>query len=329
MLRSILVPLDRSPLAEQALGQAAAIARASTGHLDLVLVHQPLPFAGFSDAPWNGQAHDDEQVYLDAVAAELQADGISVTSAVMSGDPVDLICRRAVDVNADLIVMTSHGRTGLSRFWLGSVADGVLRTSSVPVLLLRPISGKTRRDAAHQPFKRIVVPLDGSGEAGEMLASAAMIARVSDSRVSLLRVVQPVPVVLLDAGLPFAYPPGVRDEPATQRLVEDAKQQVADAARELRRDGATDVDAHVAVDVNVAQAILDFARGIDANLIAMSSHGRGASRLVLGSVADKVLRGSPLPMLLRRTERARTVISESDRHVAMNEGTTPGALSTG
>jgi nucleotide-binding universal stress UspA family protein len=210
-----------------------------------------------------------------------------------------MICQRAHDVDADLIVMTSHGRTGLSRSWLGSVADAVLRRSAVPVLLQRPIEGKSRRDAAHHLFKHVLVPLDGSGRAAEILSSASSLARSSGARVTLLRAVQPVPAIIADAGLPFIYPPTIQDDVATARLVDEAKQEIAEVARRLRVDGVA-VEAHVVVAAHIASAILDFARGHDVDVIAMTTHGRGASRLLIGSVADKVIRGSGLPMLLHR-----------------------------
>src|SRR3954470_4384973 len=137
MFTKILVPLDRSALAEQALGRAAAIARASHATIDVVLVHQPLPAAGWSDLPANADMWGDEHTYLETVARELSSGaGIPATHAMLRGNPVEMICMHAKDVRTDLIVMTSHGRTGLSRAWMGSVADGVLRHSSLPVLML-------------------------------------------------------------------------------------------------------------------------------------------------------------------------------------------------
>src|SRR5512142_1287847 len=110
MFRKLLVPLDRSPLAEQAVGPAAAIARAFHAAIDLVLVHQPLPFAGFNDEPWNAEQWSDEEKYLEWIAGELiTGASVAVTYAVVRGEAVDSICKQAWDVDADLIVMTSHG----------------------------------------------------------------------------------------------------------------------------------------------------------------------------------------------------------------------------
>jgi nucleotide-binding universal stress UspA family protein len=265
------------------------------------MVHEPLPFAGFGDAPWNLEEWKYEDQYLEAIAAEVSTGAaVPVTHNVMGGEAVEMIYLRACDVEADLIVMTSHGRTGLSRWWMGSVAHGVLLRSPVPVLMLRPIEGKSDRKAAHHLFKHILVPLDGSAFSAEILAHATALAQCSGARVTVLRVVRPVPSVILDVGLPFVYPPVVPDAMLTASLVDEANAEIADVARQIRHGGYADVDAQVVVAASVAQAIIDFAmeHGVDA--IAMSTHGRGASRLLMGSVADKVVRASGLPMLLLR-----------------------------
>jgi len=306
MFRKLLVPLDRSPLAEQAIGQAAAIARASQAELDLVLVHQPLPFAGFGDAPWNASQLKDEERYLDTIAAELSSGAsIPVTHAVLRGNPVESICQRAHDVKADVVVMTSHGRSGFSRAWLGSVADGVIRRAAIPVLMLRAEDGKKTVLTSSAPFKRILVPLDGSALSLNILPSAIALARGAQARLILLRVVQPVPLVTPDDSVPFVYPFLVQDDEATNRLVEEARHQLAEEARKIGTDDNVVVETHTVVAAHVAQAIMDFAKRQDADAIAMSTHGRGASRLLMGSVADKVLRASGLPMLLHRPAAVR------------------------
>jgi nucleotide-binding universal stress UspA family protein len=289
MFTRILVPLDRSPLAEQALGQAAAIARASAAELDLVLVNEP------EDAAVNER-------YLESVADELRAGAsLTVTCAVMRGTPAETICARARDVGASLIVMTSHGRTGLSRAWLGSVADAVVRGSTVPVLLLRPVDTPADRLAARRLFEHVLVPIDGSESAAGVLDAAADLARCSGAPVTLLRVVQPVPILAAyDINQPMAFPATVLDGEATAHVAQSAAGQMEEMARTVRERGNVKVDAQVIVGGRVAESIIDFAHGHAVDVIAMSTRGRGASRILLGSVADKLLRASGLPMLLRR-----------------------------
>jgi nucleotide-binding universal stress UspA family protein len=302
MFRKLLVPLDRSDFAEQALGQAVAIARASGGELDLVLVHQPLPFEGFGDVPWPEQ-WDDEVRYLESMANELTVStGVPVTHAVVQGPPVETICKRAREIDANLVVLTSHGRTGLSRAWLGSTADGIVRHSLLPVLMLRPAQHKVDEFTVTHSFKNILVPLDGSPLAADALTSAIALAKCSGAAITLLSVVLQVPLILSDAGIPFVYPYPVAapDTAATARLAEIAKAELAAVAQRVREQGIADVQAEVEIGGHVAPAILEFARSHEIDVIAISTHGRGASRLFLGSVTDKLLRGSGLPMLVHR-----------------------------
>jgi nucleotide-binding universal stress UspA family protein len=303
MFHKVLVPLDRSSLAEQALGQAAAVARASNGELDLVFVHEPFPFDGFGDAPWNAEQLEAEEAYLRSTANEVSTGTrVPVTCAVVRGQRVDAICKRAWDVQADLIVMTSHGRTGFSRAWLGSAADGVIRHSAIPVLMLHPAEGTVARLAARHLFTRVLVPLDGSALAKEALPPAIALAKCTDATITLLRVVPPIPAITIDAGLPFVDPSPIAtpDDVATAGLVDVAKRELAAVAEELAEQGVPKVDTEVVVAGQTARAIIEFAEGHGVDVIAMSTHGRGASRLLLGSVADKVIRASGLPVLVHR-----------------------------
>jgi nucleotide-binding universal stress UspA family protein len=307
MIRKILIPLDRSTLAEQAVGRAAAIARATKASIDLVLVQEP--FGSNLDASESSIASElaAEETYLAAIADELRSGAAAtVTCMVVRGAASDMICKRAKSIGADLIVMTSHARTGIGRLWLGSVADAVVRNSPVPVLLLRPMERASDEDVAHHLFKHVLVPLDGSSFAAEALAPASDIAGASGARISLVRVIPPVPLMsVYDTTVPLAYPPLVPDEAATQGLVADVAAELDGVARGLRGDGQMTVRSEVVVGERAAASIIDYARSHDVDLIAMCTHGRGATRLLIGSVADAILRGSGLPVLLRRPAQAK------------------------
>lgn len=299
MFRKLLIPLDRSAFAEKAVGAAAAIAGKSNAGLDIVMVHVPVPYAGFADIPWYDEQWREDLKYVETVARELEAGaGIFTTFAVPKGNAVDEICNRAIDVDADLIVMTSHGRTGLSRMWLGSTADGVMRRASVPVLMLRPTETKTSRDAVHKLFKHLLITLDGSSLSEEILDPAVAVAKCADMRITLLRVVQPIPMIP-EPGIPFAYTAPVPDQALTASLANEARHKLDSLAERLIAQGLK-VDTAVLVRPWVGQAIVEFAADYGVDLLALSSHGRGASRLLIGSVADKVIRGSGLPVLIQR-----------------------------
>ncbi len=303
MFKKILVPLDRSPFAEQALGPATSIARAARAEIDLVLVHEPRPLAGSPDVQWHAEQVDGEEQYLEAIATELaQSGSIHATHSVLPGEVVQAICNRARSIDADLVVMTTHGRTGLNRAWVGSVADGVLRKSGSPVLMYRP-EAKPDRSTPFIPFKRILVPLDGSELATGVLETALSLAACCEARISLLRIVQPVQLLTAETAIPFAFPLPVDDDISTKRLAERAGRELTQVAHGLSGKSIGDVDVHVIVSRDVGQAIVDFALASGIDAIAMSTHGRGASRLFVGSVADKVIRSAALPMLLQGPAR--------------------------
>jgi nucleotide-binding universal stress UspA family protein len=304
MFNRILVPLDGSPLAEQALGRAIAIARASSAEIDITLVHQPFVFDGFADAPWIDQLENIERDYVSTINAEIRSGGlVRTTHAVLRGQPVDMICRRIEEMQADLVVMTTHARTGLNRAWLGSVADGIIRHATVPVLALRPVEGLSRQDASRRLFERVLIPVDGSTDSTEIFKAASSLGKCANARLTLLRVVEPIPLVSMEAGLPSGYMPALTDAPTTRRLAAEAKEQLTETARRLHEESGLTVEADVVVEPRIAPAILEFARKHDSDVVAMATHGRGVSRLLMGSVADKVMRGGNLPVLFYRPVR--------------------------
>jgi nucleotide-binding universal stress UspA family protein len=298
MLTKIVVPLDRSALAEDALGCAAALMRGTGAALDLVLVHDPFATTGYEGMPADDQRRPDEEAYLERIAYELRASGsVPPTCVVVDGVPVETICRHAAEVSADLIVMTSHGRTGFNRAWLGSVADGVIRQSHIPVLLLRS-SEAERPERKERLFTHVLVLIDASEESEAIIETALSVARAGNGHITLLHVVQPVPLIIPEYGTPVTGAPGVADMELTERVAAAARERLGALA--MRVSQGVDVNTAVVIDTRIAHAILDFAAETTADLVALTTRGRGASRLIVGSIADKVLRGSNLPVLIKR-----------------------------
>src|SRR4051812_32589216 len=165
MIRTILVPLDRSPFGERVLPLAASLAELLDAKLVLVEAISVHVFPGADATPAQVRAADEAAAYLLDIAGRLRARGLGVETAIPYGNPVEEILQEISIRNADLVVMATHGRSGLGRWVYGSVAEGVLHASPVPVLLLQAWHGEHLwRGLAGRP--RLIVPLDGS-ELGE------------------------------------------------------------------------------------------------------------------------------------------------------------------
>lgn len=301
MFKSILVPLDGSAFAEQALPWAACLTRATGAHLELVRVHDPTPpwtvaaEGALVATPTAPKLRDVEEQYLANCVARLTEGGFPrVTHRLLEGDVAEAIAAHAEDNAFGLVVLATHGRGALSRLWLGSVSDALVRRLTVPVLLIRPTEGSPVPRA--EQFDRILVALDGSAEAESALAPALALGNPSRVELELLRVVPPVPVAG-DAGITVALP---MEEGLTESLTAQASRYLDEVADRIASPTVA-VRTMVVVEPGVAQAVLHAAAGSKAELIALATHGaRGLRRMVLGSVADKVLRGADRPVLLTR-----------------------------
>jgi nucleotide-binding universal stress UspA family protein len=306
MYRSILVPLDGSPFSEYALPMARSLALQSGAALHLALVHVPVTRVYVETGPIVDDVLDAETrarqaEYLRRVSEHLRADGeIEATATILDGPVVEALVDEATRHSCDLIVMTTHGRGGFQRLWLGSVADSLVHHSTLPIILLRPQEGQPALDAQPQ-INRILIPLDGSPLAEEILTPALELARITHVPCTLLQVVEPW--MLLDA-VSLRHVPAP-DHPIPQQRKQEAQTYLEQIAARPEATGLT-VETHVVVDERVAPAILAEAQQSETDLIAMATHGRsGLARFRVGSIADKVLRGADhAVLLLRPSERA-------------------------
>jgi nucleotide-binding universal stress UspA family protein len=299
MYRSLLVPLDRSSFAEQALPLALSIARRANARLDLVEVHAlyALEDAAASWVPFDverdGERKQQEQLYLDATAKWLSSmSPVSATAGVLPGSAVlpatmaDAILERARTGQADLIVMATHARRPLSRLWAGSLADELIRRARVPVLLVRP-SEQPSGIVPEPVLDHILILLDGSALAEQVLEPALELARLMEAPCSLLRVVESR-AAPADRGW---------DGPTEKAQAEAYLQAVAAWVR----DQDVKVGARVVVARHAVEAILEEAAAQGSNLIALATHGRGGlRRLLLGSVADRLVRAAAAPVFVYR-----------------------------
>jgi nucleotide-binding universal stress UspA family protein len=297
MFDKILVPLDGSALAERALEPAVRLVEASDTSLDLerslVLVHAVVPemvgeFAWLMrEDPVEAQQHE-SGVYLEAIRAHLAQDGLVVRARVQEGDEASVIVDAAAVEDVDLIVMSSHGRTGILRWMLGSVTEKVLHRAPCPVLVAR----------SARSIHRILVTLDGSPLAETALHPGLALAERLGASVTLLQV-NTKPGLAESQPLQYNWSRPAEGGQAESGAMTAAESYLDNLAATQRRAGLTVTAVHVTG--NAADSILAFAEANDVDLIAMSTHGRtGLRRWLYGSVTGKVMRSAPCSMLIVR-----------------------------
>ena len=314
MYREVVVPLDGSELAEEVLPHVAEMIRGRDSQVYLLSVTPMMRGVASSIVDSHPNAGERQRVeqelkkYLRKVGRRLEPVAAEVEVAVRFGRPADEVLAFADNVGADLIAMTTHGRSGIRAWIFGSVADRIMRGATCPVLLVRAGQAQLRTT-----YQRILVPLDGSELAEQILPYVKAFIR---SPQSLGLVSDRVPgrgatriflISVLTTGLGdrtvallTSYPPGLQLSTTALRYAEvEMQRYLRSVAAVLRDHGAI---VHVEVRQGApADEILDYAAEVEADLISMTTHGlSGLSRWVYGNVAGKVLQGAHSPVLLVR-----------------------------
>ncbi|MFQ5829856.1 MAG: universal stress protein [Candidatus Methylomirabilia bacterium] len=286
-MRRILVPLDESLLAESILPVAEEWAKEDEAEVVLLRAVPARDGRASADARAERQAVEEGEAYLNSIAERLERRGLQqVRVAVSVRDPVTAITEAAVLNGVDLIAMATHGRGGLSRHLLGSVAAGVVGAAEIPVLLMR---GQSAWKA--WATRKVLVPLDGSELSEGILPVVERVAGPRDLTVTLLQVLEPLPSAVLQGGASIRL-----DEWVAERR-RDSEQYLIKTAEPLREKALRVVSA--VTSGTPAQAIATYAAQERVDLIVMATHGRsGLQRLVFGSVAEGVLRSAAVPVLL-------------------------------
>jgi nucleotide-binding universal stress UspA family protein len=272
MLKRILVPLDGSALSARILV-----------HVRRLLVREDVEVTVLGVVHDADDEREQLQRHLEQKCSELRLRKARAEALVVAGDPATMILEVARSTRASLIALATHGRSGLARVVRGSVAEQVLRRAPVPVLAANP---KALGETQELRFARILLPLDGSELAAEVIPLAAQLALIYGSEILLHYNVELPPPS--DAVGP--RDPAPTEEDAHALLARFQPRLECASTRRIVTTGVT------------ASAILDTAAAEAADLIAMTTHGRtGASRLLLGSTAERVLRDATCPLLVKRT----------------------------
>ncbi|RLM95499.1 universal stress protein [Haloarcula sp. Atlit-7R] len=285
MFDRILVPTDGSPGSERAFEVAATLAGthdAAVHVLSVVDEHGP------TDDDWDYDSGSPADAFVESQTDHVDTEGLSVTPAVREGVVHDAVLDYADENDIDLIVMGTHGRTGVRRFLLGSVTEKVVRLADVPVL-----SVKADAEPGTVSFDDILLPTDGSSGAEAAIEPAGALASATDATTHLVSVVD-TRSLGIDVGSTV-----IVDE--LESVATDAVGGASDRLSEL---GVETVETAITHGVPY-RAILDAIEDTDADLVVIGTHGRtGVDRYLLGSVAEKLVRTSPVPVLTVRAPSA-------------------------
>jgi nucleotide-binding universal stress UspA family protein len=300
----ILVPLDGSELAETALQSARLIARKQAAELILITVSTygqllaPSP-AGYSmmiPAQTPNLLDSDAENYLDTIYHKVYEPGLEIKTKAVSGDIAGNIVDLAAAEGVDLIIMTTHGYSGFTRWMMGSVTERVLRSAQCPVLVIR---------CADLP-KQAVIPLDGSELSELALAPGLTLARLLGAQSTLLRINQEKKLSNLELSLLDAAEAGLGRH-IDQQLDQEEEDNAANYLKNIaRRYSSPEVEIRtVVLGGSPAESILAYVEAGAVDLLIMATHGHsGLRRWVYGSVTEKCLNNSACAMLIVRPSSA-------------------------
>lgn len=288
MYDTILVPTDGSDHAQRAAEHALSLAESFDATVHVLNVTDVRARAG----PFDVGGVDDEYVArledagaaaIDAVEA-LAGDSQRIRAAVSQGDPEEEILEYADEYAVELLVMGTHGRTGVDRYVAGSVTEGVVRQAEVPVLTVRA----TERSNLADGYDEILIPSDGSEYAESAVDHGLAIARQYDARVHAVSVVD---LGAISTNAEYSAPMNVieRFRSRAETITEEIETRAQDAGLETVtsvREGFPAAD------------LLDYADETDVDLIGMGTAGRtGLSRFLLGSTTERLIRHADVPVL--------------------------------
>lgn len=230
---------------------------------------------------------DEGEEIVDAAADRARERGVNVETEVLQGDPYRTIVDYADTRDVGLIAMPARGRRGLDRFLLGSVTERVIRQSDVPVLTIRPDDDVDLRT----PYRNVLVPTDGSESANAALAAGIGVASASGGALHLLHVVE-------ESGFGLGF--GADDEAVEAEANETLETAAQTATEESIESVTTAIERG-----SVHEEILAYVGDNDVDLVVVGTHGRtNLDRYLLGSVAEKLVRSSPVPvMTVRESEK--------------------------
>lgn len=322
MFQRILVPLDGSQRSEQALTLAARIAQVN--HSSIFLLHSVEILSIYSmqtiDMMERIQQQEEQWArgYLDRVKQSALLEHIPTMTKIYIGNPSSAILEEIAQQNVDLVVLCSHGYTGLKQWVLGSVAQKIARMCPVPVLIQRdehPLSCGT--ESEEQPIIQVCVALDGSAQAEAVIEPAISIAAACApshrAEIHLLRIIEPLNPADENA---FSE---IYQLDLQKLIYQHAQTYLQDMVKHLKQKAEPGIEiiGSLRSGIDIAQEIIQYTESCNASnysscqLLAMSTHGHNAiDRWIFGSIAERVLSRTKLPLLIMRPQQ-QTVLTQA------------------
>ncbi len=304
MYKKLLVPLDGSKLAEVVLPYAEELASRLNAKITLLHVlpvyyHVYAALETTTQIPYTEAemepVREKAQEYLNNVSKQLADKGIATNNIIIiSNATADEIIGCVEKENVDLIVMGSHGRTGIGRLVLGSITDKVVRAIKQPIIVIRAKDGNT--DVSQQTlFKKILVTLDGSKGSEIVLPYIEELALKLQAQVTVMHIITP-----------HYFEAETESPKQLEELRESSREYIEKINAGLKQKGLnSEAEFKEVTSGSEAETIIKFADEVGADLVAMATHGRsGLSRWAFGSVANKVLHEGNTPILLVRESGA-------------------------
>jgi nucleotide-binding universal stress UspA family protein len=296
MFKNILVPLDGSELSEHSLKYAEELAGTFNSDVQLVYVCEPE----------ESEYRHMHELYIQKIAEKVRRNiksniteetnsTVKVNTEVLDGDPAEEIIEFADKSDISIIIMVSHGRSGLVPWSIGSTANRVIHRTTKPVLMVRANTDDTELKKG-ELFSKILVPLDGSEDGEAALFYIKELTSKIKAEVTLLQIVTPGKHVHTLGGLDYINFP----EPEMEHFLADARQYLENASKHLIDTKA--IFNYKVITGDAAQSIIKYADETNTRLVAISTHGRsGIKRWISGSVTYKVLQAGNTPILVVRT----------------------------
>lgn len=294
MFNRILLPMDRSPLAECVLPHAVAIARAFASQVTLVHVMDTPHRANWLRAvdPLNWRIRKAEaESYLGDLVLRLQKAGVSTEKQILEGDAAERIVEYSHKNDVPLIMLSSHGQSGLSGWNVSSVVQKIIlraRTSIMIVRAYQPIS----TDVTGLRYRWLLLPLDGSQRAESVLPMASTLAHSHEAQILLAHVVR-------RPEMPRRTPPTDEDVELADRIVERNRAEAIQYLDQLRSRLSGEAQARVLVSDHVAVTLHELVDQEKIDLVLLTAHGySGQTRWPYGSVVISFITYGTTPLLI-------------------------------